>query len=231
MGDIETSLAPISQAQRMLTEATNLAEFREVRDYAEGLRAWARARGEGVTTENLAAAYILRAERAMGQELIRMAEVGERAARGQWQERKAGPAGNQVSRWEGQEVTATKVLPSLTDLGVSEKESYLWQRLAKRWTDEEFESHLSDVQELGARVAKVDFYRGPKSDIKRQRQAQRDITEEQRAADQTTPLIAFERAVTRLIEVMPFMPADDLRLASSYAESAYDAIEKALVGR
>jgi hypothetical protein len=73
-----TALEQISIAQRALGEAKTLPDIKAVRDTAETLRAGARARQMGIETENTAAEIVVRAERKMGAELLRMKWFGER---------------------------------------------------------------------------------------------------------------------------------------------------------
>jgi hypothetical protein len=189
----DTALALTTGAERALAEARTVADFQAVRDTAEGLRAYAKSRGMGVEAENMAATVILQAERGIGAELDRMSEAGERRARGSNQHHSKGDEP-----------------PGLPELGISMKQAHLWRALAKLWTDEQFEQALRVVRATGERIAKVDFYRGPKTQERVQRQAMRDI-EEELAADDASPLVdQFELAANVLAAGLQQLPNDEL---------------------
>ena len=71
-----TALEQISIAQQALGEAKTLPDIKAVHDWAETLRAGARARRMGIEAENGAAEIVVRAERKMGEELLRMKLFG-----------------------------------------------------------------------------------------------------------------------------------------------------------
>ena len=151
-------IAEISQARRMLSEARTVADFRDLRDFATSLRTWAKSRHLGIEAENEAAVFILRAERAAGLELIRMAEMGQRAVRGRFV---AGPRDDKGRVAKG----AVSDLPTLADLGISPSSAANWQRLAQV-ADEHFERMIVEALAPASdgrlsRIAKKRFYPWP----------------------------------------------------------------------
>ena len=149
--DTDKALTPISQAQRMLAEAKTLPELKNLRDYATGAKAWAKARGMGIGAENEAAEVILRAERGIGHIL---SEVS----------RSPGGIPDQLSFATGQ---LTPYQQALMDVGLAREgearglrpggPALDWQRLA-RLPDDLFERMLSAAHVEGARLAKFNFY-------------------------------------------------------------------------
>lgn len=165
------TVAQITKAQRMLSEARSIAEFRELRDFSTSLRAWARARGLGVESENEVAEFILRSERGAGKELIRMSEAGERSGRG-WP--KGVPHDEQGRIPEGPRTWDQGV--TLADLGVSNQDASYWMALAVM-QDDAFEAAVAEALKPGPdgrvrRLSKMSFYReaGRAKDGLRQRQ-------------------------------------------------------------
>jgi hypothetical protein len=134
-----TALEQISIAQRALGEAKTLPDIKAVRDTAETLRAGARARQMGIETENTAAEIVVRAERKMGAELLRMKWFGERDP-------------------GGRGGLADRVSVNLPLLGIPDQQSSRWQRLA-RLSDEEFDYEIERAREAEERIARVNFYR------------------------------------------------------------------------
>lgn len=117
------SLMLISNAERALAEAQTLGEMRDVHTMAKALQAGAKAHGLGIEAENKAAAVIIKAQVAMGQELIRMATDGERAVRGVVLGTVAG---------QGKKVLpAGEVPPTMAALGINYNDASRWQTLAR----------------------------------------------------------------------------------------------------
>jgi hypothetical protein len=139
-------------AQRALAEATTLPEMKDVRSWAEALRAYARSRGMGIDAENQAAEVVIRAERKMGGELARMAEAGERATQ----------AGNNL-----------QALPRLQDLGIERHHAEDWVRLATI-PDEDWDSLVVELLANGERLSRMDFVRAYFGDRKYPREPLRD---------------------------------------------------------
>lgn len=154
--DIEQALTPITQAQRMLAEAKTLPQLRELRDFATGAKAWAKARGLGVDAENEAAEVILRAERMIGAALIRLIDEDLLFRPG------TGDGGNQFIEPAGNKM-------GLGDLGLTKMDSSRFQSLA-RLSDEQFEGLLSAGRTGGLRLAKFNFYNAIKQVEKRERE-------------------------------------------------------------
>lgn len=134
-----TALEQISIAQQALGEAKTLPDIKAVHDWAETLRAGARARRMGIEAENGAAEIVVRAERKMGEELLRMKLFGERDPGGR---------GGLADRGS----------VNLQTLGIPDQQSSRWQRLA-RLSDEEFDYEIARAREQDEGIARVNFYR------------------------------------------------------------------------
>lgn len=141
---MSTELTILTNAQRMLAEAKTIPEIKAARDAATGAKAWVKSRGLGVESENEASEYILRAERKIGLELIRMGEVGERALSG--------------GAWSSRDKSGPVPLLTLSDLGIDRNgDATDWQRLA-RLPEDIFERMLGGAKANRERLAKVNFY-------------------------------------------------------------------------
>lgn len=154
-----TQIAQLSKAKTMLQEARTVAEFRDLRDFASSMREWARAHGLGIEAENEACAFVLRAEREIGRELLRMAEAGERAVYGRFIVDQPRDENGRVLKG------AKSPLPTLRDLGISLTNAANWQRLAGI-EDEYFERMIAqalapDANGKVRRIAKKRFYPWP----------------------------------------------------------------------
>jgi len=77
-----SALSTIDPLRTALANAETIEDLRGVRDMASAARAWAKARGLGIQSENEASEYILRAERRIGQNLISLREDGLFSIRG-----------------------------------------------------------------------------------------------------------------------------------------------------
>jgi hypothetical protein len=196
----EQALSPITLASKMLAEASSFEDFRGLRDTAAAARAWAKARGMGIDAENHAFEYVLRAERGMGKTLIEMAESGQRAAPSQWVGR-AGVA--------NQHVPADDML-TLPQLGITRNESAKFQRLAREWTDEEFDRRMAAMVQSGVRLSKVNFYRGPNAAARSEAAAAREVREALTSTEPTSLFEVFRDAVRGMIEGMRGLPTDEL---------------------
>jgi hypothetical protein len=217
--DLETALAPITQAQRALAEAITLDDFRALIAQGEGLRAWAEAIGKGEQAEAPISEFILRAERGAGKELVRMAEAGERASGGTFAGKRRGHGRHQPAE--------RKPVDTLATLGIPRYRAQMYQRLARAWGDAQFEEKLAYVKTLGARIAKVDFYRGPKQAAKRDAEAVREAKQEKVS---TGSFAAFEKAAADLLSEMHQLPNDELALVATYIRSLverYNAVKAA----
>lgn len=169
------AIRTVGQAQRALTEAKSITEIKDVHDFATAMKAGAKARGMGIDAENEAAEVILRAERMMGQELIRLAETGALAGKGDWKTRPGG-RGNQ-----NKNVVAADIL-RLEDFGLTRWQAEDFRKLAAL-DDETWDRTIMRAYDLGRRLARVDFYRvatemlGPVSPPKPPRNVTVDVVE------------------------------------------------------
>jgi len=154
----DTALTPITQAQRMLAEAKTLDELKSLRDYATGAKAWAKARGLGIETENEAAEVVLRAERGIGSmlsELEKLKLYGPGAAlagskRGARADQRHGGSAPVIERRPG--------VITNEDLGIRSQEAIDF-KLAALVPEDKFEAMLREVRAHVKRLAKVNFYR------------------------------------------------------------------------
>jgi len=145
----ETALEPISLARQALAEATTLPEMKDVRATAAALLEYAKKRGLGIEAENPCAEVVIRAERKMGAELIRMREAGERDLGG----------GVPTKGAEGTQPRSTpSTLPRLMDFDITWDKSSDWQKLATI-PDEGFDSVVADAYANGERISRADFIR------------------------------------------------------------------------
>ena len=96
------SLELISKASQMLVEATTIQKAKELKDLAITAADWAKRKGLGEETIQYARSYAFEAERRIGELL----EATERQHPGEYQ------------RYQ-----KSTVAPSLSDLGLSKKES------------------------------------------------------------------------------------------------------------
>lgn len=102
------ALARLEEANRMLAEARDLPELRNIRDLSEAALAWARAHDLGMEAENNALTIRLTAERRIGELLIKARADGTRARSGK----------------ESHKMT-------LADLSITKQQSSQWQALAE----------------------------------------------------------------------------------------------------
>ena len=116
----ETSVALMSEASRMLLEASTIQEAKELKDLALTAADWARRKGLGEEAIQYAKSYAVRAERKMGE----MLQATERQQPGE--------------HWQKKRLPRVTVSPALTDLGITKRESSDAQFLA-RLPEEEFE--------------------------------------------------------------------------------------------
>jgi hypothetical protein len=135
----ETAITPITEARRMLSEATTVPSLVNLHDFATTAKAWARARGMGVEAENEATEVILRAERKMGGVLASVPRVP-------------------MSERQTSAGSPTLLDSVLAEMGLHRKsrEAFDYQRLASI-EEERFEAMLAAARS-GGRVAKVNFY-------------------------------------------------------------------------
>jgi len=126
MTDGTTSLQLMSEASRMLVEASTIQQAKELKDLALTVADWARRKGMGEEAIQYAKSYAVRAERKMGE----MLAATERATGTRTLGGGDGAGGNMVS--------PPASVPTLAELGVTKRESSDAQFLATL-PDEQFE--------------------------------------------------------------------------------------------
>lgn len=131
-GNMPRELVLLSQARMAIEESRSIHEIKDIRDKAEAIRLYAKQSGDGLEVQNAAAEVKIRAERRAGELLKQMADAGERSG-GRGGDRKSSDA---VS------------LDSLSDIGVTRKQSSRWQREASV-LEEDFERHVEDFKSNG----------------------------------------------------------------------------------
>jgi hypothetical protein len=141
----ETAITPITEARRMLSEATTVPSLVNLHDFATTAKAWARARGMGVEAENEATEIILRVERKMGSLLLSI----PRLSFAERQER-------HLPTSDRSQQTPLNAVLSEMGLHAKSREAFDFQRLASI-EEERFEAMLAAARS-GGRVAKVNFY-------------------------------------------------------------------------
>jgi hypothetical protein len=132
-------LVLLDKASQLLAKATTFDEVKEVRDEAEAARTLAKAAKLGLDLQNRAAEVKLRAERKAG------AFLKELGLRG----------GDRRSK-------SHRVALKLEDLGVTKRQSELWQ-LAASVPDEDFEKYVRGKNQLGQEVTASGLLRIAKS--------------------------------------------------------------------
>lgn len=148
-----TALAVIDPIRKALSTAVTVEDFKGARDMAEAARSWARSRGMSIEVENSAAEWVLRAERGIGKALISLSEQGLRADAG------AGPGRGRNARGTATPVTLHELIGARNE-PTSRALASEWQRLARNFSDEQFETLLADAKaHTDLRIAKVNFYR------------------------------------------------------------------------
>jgi hypothetical protein len=221
-----SELALLSGAESALATASTIPELKSFRDEVTAAKAWAKSRGLGIESENKAAEYILRAERKIGAELIRMSEVGERAT-SKDSLVPGGIAG--TTSGPGTPIVVAKSrndddgVLTLSDLGVSNKDAFNWQRVA-RLTDEQFERMIAQALELRERIAKINFYRVPE-----------DPTEAEPETKEDPFFLAFRKGAEGLLQNdgVRLLPDDELRLLATLIQrlvAEYQSVKAARHG-
>lgn len=121
-------LTVIDPLRTALANATTVEDFRGVRDMASAARAWAKARGLGIQSENDAAEYILRAERRIGQVLETLREEGRLAQRGPTGVPADGSLTLRVVVAMSERPTlSTREIAALMDVTLSKASAFLWK--------------------------------------------------------------------------------------------------------
>lgn len=127
----------LSEARRAIGQARSIDELKHIRDKAEAIRQYAKARGESLAIQNDAAEIKLRAERRAG-DLLRDRDV-------------ARPGGDRKSK-------SRDVTLKLENVGVTRSESHRWQREADV-SEEDFERFVSETKDAGAEVTTAGLLR------------------------------------------------------------------------
>jgi len=123
-----TQLIKWERAKQAIIEAKTIDEVKTIRDKAEAMRAYAKQIGESHQVQNDIADIKIRAEHHIGQMLQEMELVPGR------------PAINSSSRNHLSN-------PTLTDLGISKRQSYKWQHIAKL-PEEQLEKCVAEIKAI-----------------------------------------------------------------------------------
>lgn len=135
-------LVRYEQARVALAECHRVDEVKDIRDKAEAMAAYARqAKDQELIL--WATEIKVRAERRAGEMLTSMAASGERAIQGDGP--KFDPANSSI-----EELVSSKP-KTLSDLGVSKRESHRWQSLASM-SDEHFETAVATAKDTAGQV-------------------------------------------------------------------------------
>jgi hypothetical protein len=144
-------LAVLDEASRLLAQAKSLDEVKDIRDKAEAARSYIRAAKLGLVLQNRAAEVKLRAERKAGG-LLRSLKLrgGDRRSK----------------------LPEATLKSSLDELGISKKQSMLWQRVSSI-SDRDFDAYLCSATRLGREITSTGLIRQAfKPDGKRQKGSQ-----------------------------------------------------------
>jgi len=146
---MNTNVTIIDPLRTALAGAVDIPELQQVHDMAIAAQAWAKARGMGITAENQAAEYILRAERGMG--ILLSALDMKRGAQ----------PGNRHHVAKGDDVYIPGgPLDRLIEEGVLRNKKQSWEfQLAAAIPEDTFERMLREMHANVERIAKVNFYR------------------------------------------------------------------------
>jgi hypothetical protein len=139
MANSSGGLALLDRASQLLSQAASLDDIKEVRDTAEAARTFAKAARLGLELQNRAAELKLRAERKAGGFLAQLRLRG----------------GDRKSK-------SPRVTLKLDDLGVSRRQSELWQLVASV-PDADFDDYIRGKNELGQEVTASGLLRLAKS--------------------------------------------------------------------
>lgn len=142
-------LALLDRAGRLLEQAGSLDDLVSVRDAAEAARAFVKAARLGLDLQNKAAELKLRAERKAGTFLAGLQLRGG--------DRRSKPP---------------RVALKLDDLGISKRQSELWQ-LTASVPDQDFEQYIASTRQLGQELTAAGLRRIARSQTPRPRPARR----------------------------------------------------------
>jgi hypothetical protein len=123
-----TPLLRIEEARRLLAECVRVDEVKDIRDKAQAIAAYYRERDASLEMQNDAAEVRLRAERRLG-DLLKAMPKNE--------------GGRPTKTGTSEEPVST-----LGEIGITKKQSSVWQRIAAL-AEEEFEERIADAKENG----------------------------------------------------------------------------------
>ena len=144
VGETMIAMARYDAACAALAAASKVDEAKSIRDKAEAMRVYAR-QAQNLELERQAIEIRLRAERRAGELLREAKENGTREKRG----------GDRKSKSQN-----GTLIPKLTDLGITKKQSADWQKMADILPPD-FESRLAFAAESGANASTQAILRGP----------------------------------------------------------------------
>lgn len=136
-------LIQIERASQALAEARSIDDIKTIRDQAEAIRQYQKAQGASLEVQNSAAVIKLRTERRLGELLVEMEEQGVRRGRG----------GNQIANFH-----RGSLLPTLSDLGITDKQSHRWQREASV-PEPVFEQYVAEAMDKREEITSVGLIR------------------------------------------------------------------------
>lgn len=134
---MSTTLIQISAAKNALAKASTFGDILEIRDKAAAIKVYMKSAGDSLAVQNQAAEIKLRAERKAGQLLSEMEK--QNGSRG---------VGKKV---EGQDVSP---LSTLSDLGITPKQSSRWQAEATV-SEEDFDSLVDEINKSGEELTQA----------------------------------------------------------------------------
>jgi N6-adenosine-specific RNA methylase IME4 len=144
-GDENHSLIQLDEARRILSQINTIDEVKDVRDKAEAMRVYAKQAKLGLDAQNHAAEIKIRAERRAGELLKEMDKH---------------PAGRPPKEGKISDIVSPiPTPPTLSELGISNKQSSRWQALAGI-PEEKFEAALESKKAEGQEeITSVNFQR------------------------------------------------------------------------
>jgi hypothetical protein len=123
--------------------------MRDVHAAAAALLEWAKKRNLGIEVENPCAEIIIRAERKIGAETLRLRDANELRRTGGWYGNQTVSPASVQGEWK----------PAISELGLTTSEVFRWRELAKI-PDEEFDSLVAELLALpDHRLSRMDFVR------------------------------------------------------------------------
>jgi hypothetical protein len=188
----QTALILLDRAHHALSQASSLAEVRDVRDQAEAVRSYFKQQRASLALQNQCAEIKLRAERRLGELLAETVRPGRQSSH-----------------------AVRKGLPE----GISYMQSHRWQLMAAV-PAEQFEAHVAEVVEWGGELttaAVLRLARSIRDQAKRQASQPEGSAQMARAEANFLPLEALwptqQYVLLKLAERYGWL-ADDLRVLS-----------------